>query len=143
MCKPSGLIKIPLNLHILIRIGTATVWFVFGFIFKVLDLVPRHRMIVASILGEEVAGPVTLLIGLSETGIAVWILCGLRPRTCATVQTIALVSMNILELLLARPLLLAPLPMVCFNIAFLCIVWYVALRHSGKAVEADSRGMQE
>lgn len=52
-----------MNLHILIRIATAAVWFVFGFIFKVLHLVPRHHLIVASILGEEVAGPVTLLIG--------------------------------------------------------------------------------
>ena len=109
-------------------------WFLFGFVFKVLDLVPRHRLIVASILGEQVAGPVTLLIGLAETGIAAWILSGLHPRACAAVQTIALVSMNILELLLAKPLLLAPLPMVCFNIAFLGVVWYHALRLSGKAV---------
>ena len=113
-------------------------WFVFGFIFKVLDLVPHHRMIVAAILGEEVASTITPLIGVAEIGIAVWILSGLCPRTCAAVQTTALVTMNTWELLFARHLLLAPIPMVCLNIAFLGIVWYNALILSNKAIKPNS-----
>ena len=113
-------------------------WFVFGFIFKVLDLVPRHRMIVVAILGEKAASSITPLIGVAEIGIAVWILSGLYPRTCAAVQTIALISMNTLELLFAKHLLLAPVAMVCFNIAFIGIVWCNALFFSKKSVKKDS-----
>ena len=84
-------------------------------------------MIVASVLGEELAGPVTVLIGVGEVAIAIWILTGTRPRTCAAIQTVALVTMNTLELYFARHLLLAPIPMVCANIIFLGLVWYSAL----------------
>ena len=64
-------------------------------VFKVFDAVPRHRMIVASVLGEEIAGPVTVFIGIAETMIGLWILSGFWPRSCAAVQTVALISMNI------------------------------------------------
>ncbi len=111
----------------LVRILTAAVWIVFGLGFKILGLVPRHRLIVASILGEGAARPVTLLIGAGETFLGLWILSGVRPKTCAAAQTAAIVSMNALELTLARPLLLAPVPMVCANAAFLAAGWYCAL----------------
>ena len=110
-----------------LRIGTALVWILFGLVFKVLHLVPRHEAIVATILGSAVAGPVTLLIGLAETTMGIWILSRWRPRICAAAQTIAIVSMNALELSLARDQLLAPLPMVCANSAFLAVGWYLAL----------------
>ena len=117
-----------------LRIATASVWILFGLVFKVLNVVPRHQAIVATILGAAVAGPVTLLIGLAETAMGIWILSRWRPRTCAAVQTIAIVSMNALELSLARDQLLAPLPMVCANSAFLAVGWYLALH----APSADS-----
>jgi hypothetical protein len=110
------------------RIGTALVWLIFGVVFKVLGAVPRHRLIVASVLGGPAAGPVAVLIGVAEAAMGLWILSGIRPRTCATVQTIAIATMNALELSLARNLLLAPIPMVCTNAAFLALVWYCALK---------------
>ncbi len=85
-------------------------------------------MIIAVVLGAELSGPLTVLIGIAETLIGIWILSGFRPRTCAAVQSITLVSMNIMELLFARHLLLAPIPMVCANIVFLGLVWYSALK---------------
>jgi hypothetical protein len=93
-----------------LRIGTASVWLVFGALFKVLNLVPRHRMIVATVLGEAMAGPITLGIGAAEATMGLWILSGIYPRLCAATQTIAIVSMNALELSLAKDLLLAPVP---------------------------------
>lgn len=111
----------------ILRIATAGVWLISGVVFKILDMVPRHRLIVASVLGEAVAGPATLLIGGAEMLMALWILSGVRPRTCAAAQTIAIATMNALELTLARDLLLAPIPMVCANIAFLAVGWYCAL----------------
>jgi hypothetical protein len=97
-------------------------------VFKIFDVVPRHRMIVASVLGEEIAGPATGLIGVIEAVIGIWILSGFQPLICAAVQTIALASMNTLELYFARHFLLAPIPMVCANIVFLGIVWYGAIK---------------
>ena len=60
-----------------------------------------------------------------------WILSGIRPRLCAAAQTLAIVGMNTLELALAKDLLLAPVPMVCANTAFLAAGWYCALRAPG------------
>ena len=112
---------------LILRIATASVWILFGLVFKVLNVVPRHEAIVATILGSAVAGPVTLLIGFAEMVMGLWILSRWRPRSCAAAQTIAIVTMNALELSLARDQLLAPLPMVCANCAFLASGWYLAL----------------
>ena len=110
-----------------LRIGTASVWILFGLVFKVLNVVPRHQTIVATVLGDAVAGPVTLVIGVAETAMGLWILSRWRPRICALVQTIAILSMNALELTLAKEHLLAPLLMVCANAVFLAVGWYLAL----------------
>lgn len=111
-----------------LRLATAGVWLLFGMVFKVFGFVPRHRLIAASVLGDAAAGPVIVLIGAAETVLALWILSGVRARACAAVQTIALVTMNTLELSLAWDLLLAPIPMVCANTVFLATVWYCALK---------------
>ena len=110
-----------------LRIGTASVWILFGLVFKVLNVVPRHQTIVATVLGDAVAGPVTLGIGVAETAMGIWILSRWRPRTCALAQTLAIVSMNALELTMAKEHLLAPLMMVCANSVFLAVGWYLAL----------------
>jgi hypothetical protein len=114
-----------------LRIGTASVWILFGLVFKVLHAVPRHEAIVATILGRAAAGPVTLLIGLAETAMGIWILSRRWPRSCAAAQTVTIVGMNALELTLARDQLLAPVPMVCANGVFLAAGWYLALRAPG------------
>lgn len=120
-----------------LRIATASVWILFGLVFKMLNVVPRHQAIVATVLGSAVAGPVTLLIGLAETAMGIWILSRWRPRTCAAVQTMAIVSMNALELSLARDQLLAPLLMVCANCVLIAVGWYLAL-HTSSVPSASS-----
>lgn len=119
----------------ILRLGTALVWIAFGLLAKVLHLVPRHEAIVAAVLGESVAGPVTVLVGLAETLLGVWILTRRWPRLCALVQTLAIASMNTLELCFARDRLLAPWPMVAANVVFLSLVWYLALRAPRTASE--------
>ena len=96
-----------------LRIGIAAVWLTFGVGFKLLGLVPRHRLIVARIVGDGMAGPLTIAIGLAETALALWVLSGWKPRACAAAQTAAIVTMNAIELSVARDLLLAPVLMVC------------------------------
>jgi uncharacterized membrane protein YphA (DoxX/SURF4 family) len=110
-----------------IRILAASVWVVFGMIFKVSGAVPRHREIVAQILGPEVAPLITVLIGLAETALGLWFLSGFLPRICALFQTVAIVVMNALEVSYARSLLLAPLPMIILNFVLLALVWHAAL----------------
>jgi hypothetical protein len=109
-----------------IRIFTTAVWFLFGTIFKILGVIPRHREIVAEIVGRSSASSVTVAIGLLETALGFWALSGFRPRSCAIIQTIAIASMNAMELTYARSLLLAPIPMVIANVSFLTFVWYAA-----------------
>lgn len=113
-----------------VRIAVAAVWIAFGLFFKVLGLVPRHRQIVAAVVGEELATPVTLLVGLAETCLGLWYLSGHRPRLCMGVQTAAIVAMNSLELFMAWHWLLAPLPMLAANALFLGAGWWAALRTS-------------
>ena len=111
-----------------LTLATAGVWFLFGIWFKVLGMVPRHRSIVAAILGEAAAGPAVVLIGAAETAIAFWILSGIYPRLCAVVQSIVIATMNTLELSFAHDLLLAPTLMVAANVLFLIIVWLCAFK---------------
>ena len=115
------------RLVLAVRVFAAALWITFGFLFKVLGLVPRHRMIVATFFGDELAGPITILVGLGETGMGLWVLSGYRPRLCVALQTAAIVSMNTLELLFAWDLLLAPIPMVIGNALFLAVQWWAAL----------------
>ncbi len=124
----------------LLRIGTAAVWLVFGLVFKVLHVVPRHDDIVAAVLGPELARPLTIAVGVAETMLGLWILSARWPRTCAAVQTLAIFGMNALELTFAREHLLAPLPMVLANIVFLTAGWYLALQtHSRQTAVAEVR----
>jgi hypothetical protein len=103
------------------------VWILFGLGFKVLRLVPRHERIVGRILGETRAPLLTRLIGVGELAIGVWMASGLFPVACVVSQTALVVTMNAIELTLARDLLLAPLPMVLGNTVLLGTAWYAAL----------------
>src|SRR5690349_18565465 len=92
----------PATIHYLI----AMAWLVNGFFCKVVNLVPRHQEIVARILGDEHARLFTLLIGLAETGMAVWILSCVARKLNAIVQMAIIAAMNVLEFILAPDLLL-------------------------------------
>jgi hypothetical protein len=111
-----------------LRLGVAFVWLLFGLIFKALGRLPRHRAIVARVVGEERASFVLWFVALTEIGLGVWMLAGVFLPLCMVVQTALIVSMNTLELRRARDLLVSPIGMVCANVAFLSLGWYVALR---------------
>jgi hypothetical protein len=105
----------------------ASVWMVFGTWFKLLGMVPRHRLIIAAVVGEAAAGPITLVVGAAETALALWIISGVYPRICAAAQSLAIVTMNTFELIYARNLLLSPGLMICLNAVLLTAVWCWAL----------------
>lgn len=88
------------------RLLFAMVWLVNGLYCKVFDGVPRHREIVARILGEQHSLTLTRLIGLSELVMAAWILTGIRWKWSAGAQIAAVAAMNVIEFILAPDLLL-------------------------------------
>jgi hypothetical protein len=110
-----------------LRVSLALVWLIFGLLFKALGAVPRHRRIVARVVGEERSGLVLWLVALAEIGLGVWMLVGRSLPLCVGAQTLLIVAMNALELRYARDLLLSPIGMVCANVVFLSLGWYVAL----------------
>lgn len=107
----------------LLGVGIASVWLFHGLYSKIFHGIPRHRQIVARVLGEGLAGPVTIAVGSLEVILGIWILSGRRRPACALVQTLAILGMNTLEILLAKDLLISAFGMVALNLMFLAIVW--------------------
>jgi len=108
----------------LITYFIATVWLVNGLFCKVLNLVPRHEAIVAHILGDDHSRLLTILIGISEIVMAVWILTGIKKRFNAVVQIAIVTIMNILEFLLVPDLLLWGKLNFLFAMLFVLLVYY-------------------
>ncbi|MBL8020130.1 MAG: hypothetical protein JNM27_10740 [Leptospirales bacterium] len=124
----------------ILRLTIGGVWAFHGIYSKILEGIPRHRLIVARVLGADAAGPITILIGIGEVLIAVWLVSGKFPRLCALFQTLILASMNFLEIRLANDLLLSAPGMVFLNVILLSTVWYIALAprlNKRQAVEED------
>ena len=94
------------QIHRLLSYFIATVWIANGFFCKVFNLVPRHEQIVARILGDTYSRPLTILIGLSEIGMAIWILSGTKTRLNTLSQIAIVATMNTLEFILVPDLLL-------------------------------------
>jgi hypothetical protein len=94
------------GIHTLLTYCIAVIWLVNGFFCKVLNLVPRHQQIVAHILGSKYSQVLTIIIGLSEIAMAIWVISRLKSRLNAIVQIIIIATMNTLEFILVPDLLL-------------------------------------
>jgi hypothetical protein len=77
-----------------------------GLFCKVLNLLPRHQQIVASILGDHYARALTILIGISEIIMAVWIFSRYKSKLNTIAQITIIATMNTLEFILVPDLLL-------------------------------------
>ncbi len=86
-----------MNTSLVLSCFFAAVWIANGLFCKVLDLVPRHRAIVARILGPTHAGVITKAIGVAEIFMAIWILSGVAGRINALTQIVIIATMNVLE----------------------------------------------
>jgi len=113
--------------HIVAQIVIGSVWVFHGLYSKILNGIPRHRLIVGKILGAANAGIATKTIGLLEVLVGLWAFTGWQPVGCAVMQTAAIVAMNTLEILLAGELLISAVGMVILNLGFLSLVWHWAL----------------
>jgi uncharacterized membrane protein YphA (DoxX/SURF4 family) len=110
--------------HKLLTYLIATVWLVNGLVCKVLGLVPRHQQIVARILGDEYAQAITIMIGLGEVLLAIWILTGIRSRICAVIQIALVLLMNVIEFFIAPDLLLFGRVNFIVAIVFAALVYF-------------------
>lgn len=110
-----------------LRLGVASVWLLFGLVFKLLGFMPRHLRIVERVVGPRWARVLLRVVALGEIGLALWMLSGRGLAACMAVQTAMIVSMNACELRYARDLLLSPFGMLLANTLFLSLGWYVAL----------------
>lgn len=108
------------------QILIGAVWVFHGLYSKLLNGIPRHKEIVAKVLGEKHAGWAVKVIGLGEVALGVWAFTDWERVGCATVQTAALVAMNVLEIARARSLLISAAGMVILNAGFLTLVWFWA-----------------
>ena len=108
----------------ILNICFALVWFVNGLFCKVLNLVPRHEQIVARILGEQYSRELTILIGLSEIVMAIWIFSNYKKRLNTIIQIAVVLSMNILEFTLVPDLLLWGKLNLVFASLFILLVYY-------------------
>ena len=114
------------SIYKIVNYCIATVWIANGLFCKVLDLVPRHQEIVARITNVDRASAayLTILIGVSEISMAVWILSGYKRKLNAITQIIVVATMNILEFILAPDLLLWGKLNSLFAFLFILVVYF-------------------
>jgi DoxX-like family len=110
------------------QVAIGSVWIFHGLYSKLLRRIPRHRAIVARVFGERHADLATNLIGIGEICLGLWAFTGWQRVACATVQTVALLSMNALEIVLAADLLISALGMLALNAGFVALIWSWATR---------------
>jgi len=112
------------KLHKGLTLLISVVWLANGLFCKVLNLVPRHEQIVARILGEDYSRPLTILIGLSEVVMAVWVLSKFKSKLNAITQILIVALMNTLEFILVPDLLLWGRLNSVFALLFIGLVYY-------------------
>ena len=106
----------------------AGVWLHQGVWAKILEGDPSHRDIVGRMPGltPTSARAVTIGIGVLEAGMAVWVLSGHRPRTCAAVQIGLMAGFNAGALTFARARLESPERLLARNAGLAVLAWLAA-----------------
>jgi len=110
--------------HQILNCFIASVWLINGLFCKVLHLVPRHQEIVAGIIGYDHAKLLTVLIGISEIAMAVWILVGAYSKLNALAQILIIACMNAMEFVLVPDLLLWGKANAFFALLFIILIFY-------------------
>jgi hypothetical protein len=112
------------RIHTIINYLIAIVWLINGFFCKLLNLVPRHQLIVARILGAGHAGLFTKAIGTSEILMAIWVVSSIKSRACAIAQILLVATMNTIEFFKAADLLLFGKINACIAVALMILIFY-------------------
>ncbi|MFZ9956916.1 MAG: DoxX-like family protein [Flavobacteriales bacterium] len=102
----------------------ASVWLINGLFCKVMNLVPRHEQIVAEILGHDFSRTFTVLIGLSEVVMAIWIISTYKSRLNCIFQMVVIATMNTLEFIIVPDLLLWGKFNAFFAFIFIALIYF-------------------
>jgi len=102
----------------------ASVWLINGLFCKVLNLVTRHEQIVAEILGHDFSRTFTVLIGLAEIVMAIWIISTYKSRLNSILQMVVIATMNTLEFILVPDLLLWGKFNALFAFIFIALIYF-------------------
>lgn len=109
--------------HKILNYLIAGVWLINGLFCKVLNFVPRHEQIVSRILGNDFSRPLTILIGLAEIGMTIWILSRIKSKLNAVFQIAIVAVMNIIEFILVPDLLLWGKANSIFAAVFIIVIY--------------------
>ncbi|GAB0157059.1 hypothetical protein CHRYSEOSP005_23280 [Chryseobacterium sp. Alg-005] len=123
-------------IHTLLNYFIAAVWILNGLYCKVFNFVPRHQEIVARIVNEDHSRTLTVMIGLSEMVMAIWIVTGIKSRLNAVTQIIVITVMNILEFILVPDLLLWSKFNALFAFLFILLIYYNEFYIQPKTVQS-------
>ena len=115
----------------------SSIWIINGLFCKVLNLVPRHQEIVSEILGNTYASTLTVLIGIAEIILALWILSDYKPKLNAALQIIVVLTMNIIEFFLVPDLLLWGKFNIIFALALVSLIHYTYFIHNTNHVRVS------
>lgn len=112
----------------LIRFAVAAVWIYEGLWCKLLRGGPREFEVVKAVprFGARFGAPFLMTLGVVEVVLALWVLSGAAPLSCAIAQSVLLVSLNVSGLLWARHVIHDPRGMLVKNFAFLVLAWVAA-----------------
>jgi len=110
-------------IHTVLTILISLVWLINGLYAKVLGFVPRHREIVAKILGGEISTIAVKVIGVLEICMFVWVISKKYSRFAAVIQIVIVLTMNLLEFFLTPELLLFGRFNILIALVFVSIVY--------------------
>jgi hypothetical protein len=120
----------------------AVVWLLFGLLGKLVPITSTHNQIVARVFGGDVSGPITMAIGIGELFMALWVVSGRWAPVCGWLQIVLVLTMNCIELTVARDLLLwGPMNGV-FALLFVSVV-YLNMVAPSHGLSDNSRNSHE
>jgi len=110
--------------HKILTFCIVAIWVANGLFCKILNLVPRHELIVAKILGDKYSGSLTMIIGWAEILMAIWVLSGHRSRLNSIVQILIIAAMNLLEFILVPEMLLWGRANIIFAFILILVIYF-------------------
>ena len=125
------------TLYKILTIIISLVWLINGLYAKVLGLVPRHREIVAKILGEDISFIAVKVIGALEICMFIWVISRKFARLNAVTQIVIVLTMNIMEFILAPELLLFGRLNIIIAVLFALVVYINEFKINPKTLIKD------
>lgn len=112
------------SIHRVLTILISLVWLINGLFAKVLGFVPRHQEIAAKILGNGISFIAVKVIGVLEIGMFIWVISRKYSRLAAIMQIALVLTMNVLEYIIAPELLLFGRLNIVIAVFFVSAVYF-------------------